>query len=135
MAYQSFGKRDDARAEIAYRNWVETQVPPGGRIVASLEISPLFTRSAFYHLATSSAPSGYDTAHIMRDMKRPPFSGRFTEQHYIDELEQQKPDVILVRGWYSPLQRRAIDTYIARNRQAFRQVDGPRGAVLVRAHR
>jgi hypothetical protein len=100
-------------------------------VLAPVEIGPLFRRGPYYHLTISFAPSGFDTTSIMKVMKRSPFSEHFTKESYAKELEAHRPHVIVLGGVYTALQRAALDEYVAKHRDRYRQVDTPSGPVLV----
>jgi hypothetical protein len=131
-SYRYFAGLHEAEAEIAAKKAIEAMAPPKGYVLASIEFAPLFRRGPYYHLATSFAPSGFDTASIMQLMKRSPFSEHFTKASYARELEAARPHVIVLNGVYAGLQRAALDEYAAKHRDDYRPMDTASGPVLVR---
>lgn len=130
--FRSFDKMNDAATEIRLRHWEQNLVPPNGTIAASLEVMPIFRRGVFYHSVNSFAPSGYDTATVMTALAMRPFSKMFTEEAYARELESKRPDLVVVEGWFPPLQRKALDTYLQKFRSEYLQMDTAGGPILVR---
>lgn len=132
QAARRFARRPEAPTQIRQREWMETLVAPDERVLAPLDLRPLFRRDVLYHQVTSFAGNGYDTTKVMRDLAREPFSARFTEASYLAEMEAGRPALIVVEGSWTPEQERALRTYLERHGAAFERVDGPDGAVLVR---
>ena len=121
-----------ARSDISYRQWMESVVPPTGFVMAPMETMPLYRRGPLYQLAGSFAPSGFDAERIARDLQLEPFSSRFTQAAFDRDMEANPPDLILVTGFYAPLQRTAIDHYFVHHRAEYDREQTQRGAVLVR---
>ena len=57
---------------------------------------------------------------------------RFSPEFYEREMEGRPPDLIVVKGWFTPEQRRGIEAFVARHGGDYRRVDSPLGPTLVR---
>lgn len=113
--YRVYADRHEAADDFRQRQALEALVPRDGFVVGTIETMPLFRRSSFYQVVNSMAPSGYDGARVMQELKLEGYSKRFTDAEARAELEAQPPDLIFTRGSYPAYQRRALDAYIARH--------------------
>ncbi|HEY7374244.1 MAG TPA: hypothetical protein VIF57_18925 [Polyangia bacterium] len=130
--HQQYAHQGRAAAEIALRQRLLELSPPGGSVVVSMERHPLFRFDTLYHVVSSSGPSGYGTNQIMTTMNLAPFSARFSPEFYQRELEEMPPDLIVLKGWFTPGQRQGIEAFLARHAGDYRRVDTPLGPTLVR---
>ncbi|MEO7668161.1 MAG: hypothetical protein ABIW57_02410, partial [Polyangia bacterium] len=103
---------DPARSEIAARQSLELLVPAGAPVVVSMERRLLFRRDSLYHIASSAAPSGFNTARLMEILNVAGLGARFNTDYYRAEMERMPPALIVQRGWFTIEQQRAIDGYL-----------------------
>jgi hypothetical protein len=82
----------------AYWRLMAQHAGPNARVVVPVPDHPITTRDATYAwFGTTGPDQDYGPEVILRELRIPEISSRFTYPHYLRELENARPDVI-VRG-------------------------------------
>jgi hypothetical protein len=119
-AFRAFAAEGGLASELEYRRWTETVVPREGTVAAAMVNAPWFRRRAFYYILGTSSRTSYQTEHAVRDIGREPFASRMRPEALAAELERNRPDLVLLSGWFTPMQRSAVDQYLGRHRDRYR---------------
>ncbi|HTB61379.1 MAG TPA: hypothetical protein VLC06_26105 [Polyangia bacterium] len=130
---QTFTGVNQTAPTVAFNRWASAIVPPEAVVVGDFMHIPLCRRGAFYHLAGTSTPNGYQVESALEEMHLPAIGARMGPQAYDEELESGRPALIAPGPLLSSAQLRSIDRYLARHRAEFRTVDSPEGAVWLRS--
>ena len=130
---RTFATAHQTAPVVAFNSWAATVVPPDATVAGDLMHIPLYRRGVFYHLASSSPPNGYSTEAAVREMDLPSsFSERMTPAAYEQELETERPFLIVRGNLLSVEEKEAIGRYLGRHPQWYQTVSSPDGPVLLR---
>ncbi len=129
---QTFTGVNQTASTVAFNRWASAIIPPEAAVVGDLMRIPLCRRGAFYHLASSSPPNGYQTESALEEMNLPAIGARMSQLAYEGELESARPALIAPGPLLSPPQLLSIDRYLTRHREEFRSVESPEGTVWLR---
>jgi hypothetical protein len=130
---QTFTGVNQTAPTVAFNRWASAIVPPEAVVVGDLTRMPLCRRGAFYHLASSSPPNGYQTETALDEMNLPAIGARMSREAYDRELEAARPALIAPSRLLSAGESLSIDRYLTRHRTDYRSVDSPEGTVWLRS--
>lgn len=103
-------------------DYVLKHVPPGGYVISSFVVHPIFRRDTFFKTVYDASPDGTDGIEaFMRQAAPPPLNERFTLAGYDKDLQARPPDLFVVDAYETEDQRRALDEYFSKHSSEFAQ--------------
>lgn len=119
LVFQIAGTTHSFARNDAYWRFVKQHTDANRRIVAPMAMHPITARDGLYAaVGTTGVDEHYGPEAILRELRDPRFSPRFTYASYLRELEANSPAVIVIgQGPDSlfPEQKRAVAAYLRKH--------------------
>ncbi len=132
-----YSRTDGAARFLSVQNTIVKLAPPGSPILVPPPFHPVVRHDAIYGLIDSWSPNGVTTEALLREMDLSPFQEKRGAERYLEELEANRPTVILFTGqrefFYSPEQEKAVRDYLSRHAADYRKLLGMNPSLYVRA--